>query len=145
MHPNNPDTYRSSCYGERLASPIRCRLYTLGNWLSRVYQNLTTNNVAQNNIGFQNMTILTPSTPVSLNDTYGVSWQNIYMPQIQTYSAELFYNEWSAKLSIHDNPLITVDAFELPLSSYLTLGPTTPGTSGSAAETHLSSTAPRRR
>ncbi len=86
-------------------------------------ENLTTNNVAQNNISFQNMTILTPSTPVSLNDTYGISWQGIYMPQTQTYSAELFYNEWSAKLSIHDNPLITVNDFELPLSSYVTLGP----------------------
>ena len=86
-------------------------------------ENLTTNNVAQHNIGFQNLTILTPSTPVSLNDTYGVTWQHIYMSQTETYFSELFYNEWSARVRIHDNPLITLDFFEFPLSSYLTLGP----------------------
>jgi hypothetical protein len=86
-------------------------------------EDLTTNSVAQYNIGFQNMTIQTPSTPVSLNDTYGVTWQNISMPKMETHLAELFYNEWSARVSIYDNPLITLDSFEFPLSSYLTVGP----------------------
>ncbi len=56
-------------------------------------ENLTANNVAQENIAFQNFTILIPTTPVSINDTYKLLWQNIYMPQTETFLAELFYNE----------------------------------------------------
>ena len=100
----------------KLQDPITSDL-PYGSGIANFISDLTTNAAVLETISFQDMTLSTPNSPFNPNSVYGLTINNVRIPETEQYTAGLFAGQWIAKLNVQNSEIssnttqVTVDSY----------------------------------